>query len=49
MGSMADAYANVPCASFFVALEYELLDRWTFRFRNGARNAVFKFIESQLF
>jgi len=45
IGSVGDAYDNAICESFFATLEYELLDRTTFRTQTGARMALFEFIE----
>jgi len=45
MGSAGDCYDNALCESFFATLECELLDRYTFRSRDDARQAVFQFIE----
>ena len=44
-GSVGDCFDNAMCESFFVALEYECLDRERFRTRSEARMAVFDFIE----
>ena len=46
MGSVADAYDNALCESFFATLECELLDRHRFRTQVEARLAVFDFIEA---
>lgn len=45
MGSVGDCYDNAMCESFFATLECELLDRWTFRTPQEARQSVFEFIE----
>jgi transposase InsO family protein len=45
MGSVADAYDNALCESFFATLECKLLDRHRFRTQVEARLAVFDFIE----
>jgi putative transposase len=45
MGSVGDCFDNALCESFFATLECELLDRYTFRSRGEARQAVFQFIE----
>ena len=45
MGSVGDCFDNALCESFFATLECELLDRYTFRTRDAARQAVFQFIE----
>ena len=45
MGSVADAYDNAMCESFFATLECELLDRRKFQTKAEARMAVFQFIE----
>ena len=45
MGSVADAYDNAMCESFFATLECELLDRRRFRSQAEARMAIFTFIE----
>jgi putative transposase len=45
MGTVGDAYDNAMCESFFATLECELLDRYTFRNHEEARQAIFKFIE----
>jgi putative transposase len=45
MGSVGDCYDNALCESFFATLECELLDRHSFRSRQGAGRAVFEFIE----
>ncbi len=46
MGSVADAYDNAMCESFFATLECELLDRRPLRTQAEARMAVFEFIEA---
>jgi putative transposase len=45
MGSAGDCFDNALCESFFATLECELLDRYTFRARDVARQALFQFIE----
>ena len=45
MGSVGDCFDNALCESFFASLECELLDRYTFRSHQEARQAVFHFIE----
>ena len=45
MGTAGDAYDNAMCESFFATLECELLDRRSFRNRQEAQDAIFKFIE----
>ena len=45
MGSAGDCYDNAMCESFLATLECELLDRYTFRSFDDARQAVFQFIE----
>src|SRR6202046_2776212 len=42
-GSVADAYDNAMCESFFATLERELIDRRRFRSHSEARTAVFQF------
>ncbi len=44
IGSVGDCLRHALAASFF-ALECELLDRTVFENRNGARLAIFDFIE----
>ena len=46
MGSVGDCYDNAMCESFFASLECELLDRSTFRTKQQARLAVFRWIEA---
>ena len=45
MGSVGDCFDNALCESFFASLQCELLDRYTFRCHDEARQAVFQFIE----
>jgi putative transposase len=45
MGSVADAYDNAMCESFFATLECEMLDRERFRNQAEAKTKVFDFIE----
>ena len=45
MGSVADAYDNAMCESFFATLECELLQRRSFRTKAQARMTIFTFIE----
>jgi putative transposase len=45
MGSVGDCFDNALCESFFASLECELLDRYTFRSHQEARQAVFRYIE----
>jgi putative transposase len=45
MGSVGECRDNALCESFFATLECELLDRYTFRSRQEARQAVFQFVE----
>jgi putative transposase len=45
VGSVADAYDNAMCESFFATLECELLDRRRFASQVEARVACFSFIE----
>jgi putative transposase len=45
MGSVADAYDNALCESFFATLEGELLERRRFTSQIEARMACFSFIE----
>jgi putative transposase len=42
MGSVGECRDNALCESFFATLECELLDRYTFRSRQEARQAVFQ-------
>jgi putative transposase len=46
MGSVGDCYDNALCESFFASLECELIDRFTFRTKQEARSAVFRWIEA---
>ena len=41
MGSVGDAYDNAMAKSFCPSLEYELIERRTFKTRKDARVAVF--------
>lgn len=45
MGSAGDCYDNAMAESFFATLECELIDRRSFRNRDEARRAIFRFIE----
>src|SRR6266849_6663347 len=45
MGRRGDAFDNAVAESFFATLETELLDRHTFRSRDQARLALFRWIE----
>ncbi len=45
MGSVGDCFDNAMCESFFATLECELLDQWTFRTIEQARQSIFEFIE----
>ncbi len=45
MGSVGDCYDNALCESFFATLECELIDRFTFRNHDQARDAIIDFIE----
>jgi putative transposase len=45
MGSVGDCLDNAMCESFFATLECELLDQWTFRTIEQARQSIFEFIE----
>lgn len=46
MGSVGDCYDNALCESFYATLECELIDRFTFRTKDVARRAVFRWIEA---
>jgi putative transposase len=45
MGSVGDCYDNAMCESFFSTLEFEVLQRMTFRTQREARLALFDYIE----
>ena len=45
MGSVGECLDNALCESFFATLEWELIDRSSFRTQAEARMAVFEFIE----
>jgi putative transposase len=45
MGSPGDAYDNAPTESFMATIKTELIHRRTFKTRNEARLAVFRYIE----
>lgn len=45
MGSTGDAYDNAPTESFMATIKTELIHRRTFKTRNEARLAVFRYIE----
>jgi hypothetical protein len=45
VGKVWQLTGNALCESFFATLECELIDRQSFRSRDGARRAVFEFIE----
>ncbi|MEW6360482.1 MAG: IS3 family transposase [Planctomycetota bacterium] len=45
MGSKGDPYDNAPAESFFATIKTELIYRNTFRTREAARLAVFRYIE----
>ena len=45
MGRRGDAFDNAVAESFFATLETELLDRNTFKTRDQARLALFRWIE----
>jgi len=45
MGSVGDCFDNAMCESFFATLECELLDQWTFRTIEQARQSIFELIE----
>jgi len=45
MGRRGDAFDNAVAESFFATLETELLDRHTFKTRDQARLALFRWIE----
>ena len=46
LGSFGDCYDNALCESFFASLECELIDRFTFRTKQEAHSAVFRWIYS---
>jgi putative transposase len=46
MGSKGDCYDNAVCESFHATLEKELLRRRSFRSKQGARTAIFDWIET---
>jgi len=46
MGRRGDAFDNAVGESFFATVETELLERHTFRTRDQARLALFRWIES---
>jgi putative transposase len=45
MGSVGDAYDNAMAESFFATIEKEMLAHRTFRTRDEARRAIFRYIE----
>jgi len=45
MGSKGDPYDNAPAESFFATIKTELINRNTFKTRDQARLAVFRYIE----
>jgi putative transposase len=46
MGSEGDAYDNAVAESFFASLAKDVLRRRSFRTRQGARTAIFDYIET---